>query len=200
MKTTPFHWNSIRWLRQEQRLETEVVPASPIEDVRAPLHVPGFFARSMLPRRFAFVGLWVLALGLVLAMTGTPALSIETRESLREIGRAWLLLGAVLELMAFVASRMFRERVLVELRPAAAGPATAASLEALRGSARGAEVWVVCEQMPEPMALTVAGSLGIRWFVPQGDGETWREHATRRSSPIVEARPMRLLEVKSTST
>lgn len=200
MKTTPFHWNSIRWLRQERQLETEVVPAAPVDDVRAPLHVPGVFARSSLPRRFAFVGLWVLALGLVLAMTGTPALSMETRDALRELGRAWLLLGAALELVAFVAARMFRARVLVELRPAAAGPATAASLKALQGSARGAEVWVVSERAPEPMALGVATSLGIRWFVPQSDGMGWREHAVRRSASSGEERPMRLVEAKPTVT
>ena len=179
MKTSTFHWNSILWLRERAGLQTETVPASPIEDVRAPLLVPGFFSRSSFPRRCAFIGLWVSAVALVFAMTGTPALSLETRHAFQELGQAGLLIGAVLELVAFMASRLTRKRALVELRPAAAGPATVASLRALHEQARGAVVWVVGEQQPEPMALATAASLGIRCLGTDDDGTTWREHAAR---------------------
>ena len=181
MKTSAFFWNSIRWLRQDVGVQTELVPATPILDVRATLDVPGHVSRSPLPRRLAFVGLWVLSMGLVLAMTGTPALSLETRDLLRELGRMVLLGGGLLELAAFVMSRFHRDRVLVELRPAAAGPATVASLKALRGRAGDGMAWVVGERSPEPMALAAAASLGVRWFVPGGNA-TWREHATRPSA------------------
>jgi len=107
--------NSIRGLRQE---------LVPIDDLQAPMDMPGFLSRSSVARRCAYIGLWVLAVGLVLAMTGTPALSLATRAALQELGRAGLLFGVVLELLAFIVSRIHRDRMLVELQPAAAGAAT----------------------------------------------------------------------------
>lgn len=181
MKTSAFHWSSILWLRERAGLRTEIVPTTPIPDPRAPMPVPGFLGGSLLPRQLAFIGLWVVAIGLVFAMTGTPALSLETRHFLQQIGWAGLLVGAALELVALVISRLRRERVLVELRPAAAGAASVASLQALCEQARGAEVWVVSEQAPEPMPLAAAEGLGIRYFVPEANGTSWRELAPRKS-------------------
>jgi hypothetical protein len=168
--TRTFHWDALHWLRDVARLATEVRPADRVEDPTAPLHIPGFFVRPSRAGTYAYTALWMLTLGIVLVMLGGPGLTAGTKAAANGMGQLVLLTSVGLLVLAFGTSRRNRERALVELRPAAAGPATAQSVEALHREARGAIVWIVAEQAPEPAVLAAAAELGVRCLIPEGEG------------------------------
>lgn len=164
MSTQGFHFRALRWLRDEVHLSTEVVPSDRGLEPTEPTRVPGSFVRPSRASTYAFVGLWVLSIGLVLVMVGMPGLAKATKEIIRSIGLASELLGVGLFILAGITLRRSRDPALVELHPAAAGTPTVASITALHQDARGGMAWVVAEQAPAPAVLLAAAELGVRCF------------------------------------
>lgn len=163
MSTNPFHWDAIKWLREEAGLATEVRPADRVEDPNAPLAIPGFVVRPSRAGAYAYASLWVFTVGLLLAMLGLPALSEASERLLNHVGVVGIAAGGALLLAAWVTARRHRDPALVQLYPATA-PATADSVTSLREQAGDATLWLVAERAPDPEVLAAAARLGVRCF------------------------------------
>jgi hypothetical protein len=159
-----FHPRALKWLRDEMQLSTPLVPSDRGIDPTEPTRVPGFFTRPSRASAYAFTGLWVLSIGLVLAMVGMPKLSPVLREAIHSIGVVGELAGAGLLVAALITARRHRRPALVELHPASAGPPTVASITALHRDASGASAWIVAERRMAPPVLRTAAELGVRCF------------------------------------
>jgi hypothetical protein len=170
MTPATFQWDAITWLRDRANIATEMRPGDRVDDPDGPSRIHGFVVHPSRAGTLGFAGLWVLTLGIVLAMLGMPGLPEPAEALMHRLGEASLLAGAGLLLAGWLTLRRHRDRALVELHPAAAGRATASSITALHRDANGAAAWLVAEQPPEPEALEAAAKLGVRCFVPQGDG------------------------------
>lgn len=162
--TRGFHSRALRWLRDDMRLATQVVPGDRGEDPREPTRVPGFFGRPSRAGALGFAGLWTITAGIVLSMVGVPRLSAATKQAIHGAGWLGMALGVAFLVAGVIMLRRHRDRALVELRPAAAGPATKESVAALHRDAGGAVTWIVAEQGFEPTALATAAELGVRCF------------------------------------
>lgn len=184
MSTNTFHWDAIKWLREEAGLATEVRPADRVGDPAAPLSIPGFVVRPSRAGAYAYASLWVFTGGLLLAMLGMPGLSEASERLLNRVGVAGITAGMVLLLVAWVTARRHRDPALVQIFPATA-PATVDAITSLRGQAGHAAAWMVAERAPDPEVLATAVRLGVACFgrTPGGRFTPWPAPTAPRGTP-----------------
>lgn len=167
--TTTFHWDAIKWLREDMGLATEIRPSDRVGEPDAPLPIEGFLVHPSRASAYAYSALCVLTVAVLLSMLGMPALPEATEAMLHRVGQAGLLAAVALLIVAWVVARRSRSPALVQLHPAAA-PATRDAVTELHQGARGATTWIVAERTPSPEVLEAAAALGVRCFARTADG------------------------------
>lgn len=173
MTTREFYDRAIDWLRAEQHLRTDVIAGSHLDESTGTARLRGFVAQASAAARWAMVGLWMLTLGIVLAMANLPGMSAGARGVLQGSGSVVIVSGGACFAIAEVVRRRNRTHAVVELRSEVAGPVTARTIESLHEQAGGGRAFLVCETGVAPDALVVAASRGVACW--ELDGATFRE-------------------------
>jgi hypothetical protein len=167
MTVQDFFDSAINWLREEQRLRTDVLAGNHLDDSTGSARLDGFFARGDGAMRWAVRGLWVTMVGTIVAMMNLPGFTPEMQQLFWRAGIGIVCIGCGFWVVADIVRRRNRSRALVELRAGTAAP-TSESIAALHESAGGAETWCVTESPLDPDVLAAAKKQGVRCFVLEG--------------------------------